>query len=190
MDRLFPRKLKSTEKEKVEEIYDYVRKLHPETLKISQKSYRKRSQFRNFFGFQFSGPTLLYWLKLRIHDFKIGASNQYVANFENGTVYLDPSFFNLSKLEQAVILIHEARHGDGDEFHHVDCPDEFPFLSIRAPESDLEGIRACDDRIDGAYGLGAAFLFEIFSFGLFPPGRYSEIIGMYNSEMLRIIVKR
>lgn len=187
LDKFFPRPLDPKEQEQIDEVYEYVRKLQPESLVISSKIYKKKTQFQNFFGFPFSGPSLLVWLQRRIHRFRIGSSGRYVANFENGTIYLDSSFFEFSNLERAVVLIHEARHGDGDDLHHIDCPSDFPFLSTRAPETELEGMRACDDRRDGAYGFGAAFLFEILSFGLYPPGCSAEIIGMYNSEILRII---
>ncbi|MBM9575980.1 hypothetical protein JWG45_02330 [Leptospira sp. 201903070] len=189
LDKLFPRPLKLNEQKQLDEVYEYVRQLNPGSLRIQSKTYRKRTQFQNFFGFPFSGPELLLWLQRRIQKFRIGATGRYVANFENGVVYLDSSFFSLSKIEQTVVLIHEARHGDG-EFHHIDCPEGFPFLSIRSPETELDGMKACDERADGAYGFSAAFLFEIFSFGLYPQGSVSEIVGMYNSEMLRIIVQR
>lgn len=187
MDKYFPRSLDRKEQEQIDEVYEYVRKLQPSAPVLSSKIYKKKTQFQEFFGFPFSGPSLLLWLQQRIHKFRIGSSGRYVANFENGTIYLDSSFFKLSNLEKTVVLIHEARHGDGEDLQHIDCPSDFPFLSTRAPETELEGMRACDDRKDGAYGFGAAFLFEILSFGLYPAGRSSEIIGMYNSEILRIM---
>ncbi|WP_061225950.1 hypothetical protein [Leptospira interrogans] len=191
LNKIFPVALNSQERVQINELFESISKLKPLKVTIDLKFYEEKSQFSQFFGFPFSGISLEIWLKRRVTNFKIGASSEdYIANYRNGIIYLNRRFFQLSKLEQMVILIHEARHADGAEFQHIRCPFDFPYLSIRAPETRLEGMPACDDRKDGAYGFGAAFLFEIYSFGLFDENKLEEVLGMYNSEVARIILER
>ncbi|WP_061248724.1 hypothetical protein [Leptospira alstonii] len=191
LNKIFPASLNAQERIRINEVFEYIADLKPATLAIDPKFYTEKSRFHQFFGFSFSGVSLEIWLRRRITDFKMGASSEfYIANYSNGIVYLNRRFFELSKLEQVVILIHEARHADGAEFQHIQCPSDFPYLSTRSPETRLEGMAACDDRKDGAYGFGAAFLFEIYSFGLFDENTMKEVLGMYNSEVVRIILEK
>lgn len=190
LNRFFPVDINAAERIQIEDLFKYISDLKPKRVVIDSKVYSEKSRFREFFGFPFAGPPLTAWLKHRISDFKMGASSEfYTANYRNGTVYLNRRFFQLSKLEQTVVLIHEARHADGADFQHVVCPKDFPYTSARAPEVKLEGLSACDDRKDGAYGFGAAFLFEIYSFGLLGGKSPEEILGLYRSETVRILLE-
>ena len=56
--------------------------------------------------------------------------------------------------------------------------------SSRQPDLDLEKVPACDNRPDGAYAFQAAFLFELFAFGLH---EQNEVGLLYNSSISRVI---
>lgn len=188
--RFFPSELNSEQTKKIESLWKYVAELKPRELKTSSSFYKRNSKFERYFGFSFSGPSLRNWLQGRISGFKSDLSQEYTAHYHRGIVYLNREFFRLSEWEQALVLVHEAKHSDGGEFQHVVCPPGFPYLSLRKPETRLEGMAACDDREDGAYGLGAAFLFEMYCYGLYPENHGTELLGIYNSELGRIITKR
>ena len=49
---------------------------------------------------------------------------------------------------------------------------------------DLEKERGCDDKINGAYGYQAAFLFELLAYGIFDQ---KEVGLLYNSSISRVI---
>lgn len=156
-------------------------------LRIDRNFYLRKSNFRKLFGFSLSGKNLSNWLNARIKYVKSGPTGKYIAYFHNGTVVLGKDFFSLSKIEQTLVLIHEARHADGKEFAHSKCPEGFPYLSVRSPQTMLENMEACDERDDGSYGFGAAFLFEVYAFGLYQTGEERLILGLYNSEVARIV---
>ncbi|RHX77763.1 hypothetical protein [Leptospira yasudae] len=187
---LLPVEMGVEEQVKIRELWKYLSDLKPNITRMNSSFYKKRSKFEKYFGFRFEGNKLEQWLKSRIDGFKMDSSQPYIAHYSNRIVYLNRNFFRFSKLEQAVILIHEARHADGNEYQHIRCPYGFPYLSVRDPEAELEGLAACDDKQDGAYGFGAAFLFEIYSLGVLPKNKTSEILGLYNSEIARIILER
>ncbi|PKA04708.1 hypothetical protein [Leptospira ellisii] len=188
--RFFPSELNSEQTKKIEILWRYVEDLKPRGLKTGSSFYERNSKFERYFGFSFSGPALRDWLRVRISGFKSDVSQDYAAHYHRGIVYLNREFFRFSLWEQTLVLVHEARHSDGTDFQHVVCPSGFPYLSLRKPETKLEGMAACDDREDGAYGFGAAFLFEMYCYGLYPENHGTELLGMYNSELGRIVAKR
>ena len=49
---------------------------------------------------------------------------------------------------------------------------------------DLEKEAACDPNDQGAYSFQAAFLFELFAYGIFDQG---EAGLLYNSSILRVV---
>ncbi|EQA45750.1 putative lipoprotein [Leptospira broomii serovar Hurstbridge str. 5399] len=173
---------------KIESLKRYIQELNADRLHIDKNFYSRKSNFRKFFGFSFSGKDLSAWLNSRIKVYKIGPTGKYIAYFHDGMVVLGKDFFNLPKVEQALVLIHEARHADGREFTHSKCPAGFPYLSVRAPQTSLENVEACDERVDGSYGFGAAFLFEVYAFGLYQTGEERFVLGLYNSEVARIVI--
>ncbi|EQA37582.1 hypothetical protein LEP1GSC047_4019 [Leptospira inadai serovar Lyme str. 10] len=173
---------------KIESLKFYIQELNSNRLHIDKSFYRRKSNFRKLFGFSFSGADLSAWLNSRIKVFKMGPTGKYIAYFHDGMVVLGKDFFTLPKVEQALVLIHEARHADGREFTHSKCPEGFPYVSLRSPKIPLENTEACDDRVDGSYGFGAAFLFEIYAFGLYQTGEERFVLGLYNSEIARIVI--
>ncbi len=175
------------EQEKLNSVFKYIESVPTEKLYVSEKFYRKKSRFEKLFGFAFSGKKLNHWILSRIRKIKIEKIKDYSALNTGSELILSDSFLNLSVLEQSIILVHEARHSDGREFAHSACPDDFPFLSQRNPEAVLSDLYACDERTDGAYGFSAAFLFELISYSV---KDRENLIGRYNSELSRIIIKR
>ncbi|MDX1959778.1 MAG: hypothetical protein SFU98_14480 [Leptospiraceae bacterium] len=159
--------------------------LEPKLLVIDKDVYKEKSKFEEIFQFSYSPKKIRSWLNQRIKKVIIDKSNFYIAQYYNGQLSLDPTFFELSKLDQILVLIHEARHADGN-FSHIKCPNVFPFLSIRNPEINLENEYACDSITNGCYGASAAFLYELISYGIL---NQELLIGKYNSELARIIRK-
>jgi len=168
----------------IEETLNQLRLLKSGDLKINKKVYRRLSRFNEFFGGSFNGETLLHWLLTRIkglsyHNGKKAAINQNRGNIHVG----NPFFQELSVLERLYLLIHEARHSDDKGYKHIRCPKGFRFISASQPTMDLEKEQACDDEINGAYGYQAAFLFELFAFGIFDQ---QEVGLLYNSSISRV----
>lgn len=180
-------RISRNEQEKLSEVFMFIDSFQTEKLYFSEKFYRKRSKFQKLFGFPFSGKKLNEWILSRIKKIKIQKIKDYTALNSGTELTLSDSFLQLSVLEQSIILVHEARHSDGREFAHTECPANFAFLSQRNPEAVLSELYACDDREDGAYGFSAAFLFELIAY----TGKDREnLIGRYNSELSRIVIKR
>lgn len=71
-----------------------------------------------------------------------GDGDQYVATWGGGTLTV---FRPLAGATGAAILVHEARHADGN-FRHRECSD---------------GERACDRDLEGAYGFEAATIASV-----------------------------
>jgi hypothetical protein len=120
----------------------------------------------------------------RIQSACYSKEKNFTATYFNHSIYLDKDFFELSILSRTLVIIHEARHADGDDFSHINCKEGFRFLSIRKPEVDLTNIAACDNSENGAYGLSADFIFELMAYGL---GDKEQLTALYNSEIARII---
>jgi len=169
----------------LESTINQLRSLEPGELKMNKKTYVRLSRFKELFGFPFDGRNLSEWLLTRIHSISYHnpwtvAVNQNKGEFVVGDVF----FTHTSPLERIYTLIHEARHSDDDGYEHVKCPKGFKFISSRQPEMDLEGVPACDNTDRGAYAFQAAFLFELFAYGLLDQG---EVGLLYNSSVSRVL---
>jgi len=171
---------------KLEATLDFIEKLSANKTVVEKKRYERLSRFKNFFGFEFDGKRLNQWILQRTRKISIQKNSFFMAQNDGFELKLDPRFFSLPILEQAIILVHEARHSDGLEYSHSKCPDNFFYLSSRNLNADLSGADACDEIENGAYGFSSAFLFELIAYGL---GDAETLAGKYNSELARIIRK-
>jgi hypothetical protein len=152
---------------------------------IDPDTYRRLSRFESLFGVPFGGPALVEWLLQRTKKISYGGGRLAAAHRGGKRVVLQGVFFDMpSPLERLYLLIHEARHSDGDGFPHVPCPSGYPFVSASQPQIDLESAAACDDRDDGAYAFQAAFLFEVYARGLFDQQQAGLL---YNSTVPRVL---
>jgi len=159
--------------------------LEPVELRIDKKLYRRLSRFRDLFGFPFSGKDLSQWLLTRIHSISYENEWTVAVNQNQGSFMVGDFFFTkTTPIERLYTMIHEARHSDGDGYKHVRCPDGFKYISSRQPEMDLEREPACDPNDRGAYAFQAAFLFELFAYGLLDQG---EAGLLYNSSISRLV---
>jgi len=162
-----------------------LRSLEPGELKMDKKTYSRLSRFKDLFGFPFNGPDLSTWLLTRIHSISYHNPWTVAVNQNRGEFFVGDVFFTqTSPLERLYTLIHEARHSDDDGYEHVKCPKGFKFISSRQPEMDLQGVPACDPTDRGAYSFQAAFLFELFAYGLLDQG---EVGLLYNSSVSRVV---
>lgn len=162
-----------------------LRLLESGELKIGKDIYNRLSHFKGLFGFSFNGRDLSRWLLSRIQSISYQNSWTAAANQNLGDFFVGDLFFNtLGPLERLYSLIHEARHSDDDGYKHVKCTEGFRYISSRQPDLDLDKVPACDNRPDGAYAFQAAFLFELFAFGLF---EQNEVGLLYNSSISRVI---
>lgn len=154
-------------------------------LKIDKKIYQRLSRFKGLFGVSFQGKEVADWLLARIrgisyHNSATAALNQNDGHFVVGDIF----FKKINTLERLYLLIHEARHSDGEGYDHVKCPKGFKFISATQPALDLEKEMACDDTPEGAYAFQAAFLFELFAYGFFDQ---KEVGLLYNSSISRVL---
>ena len=171
--------------ETLEQTFEDIRGLKSGELKISPKTYEKLSRFKELFGFVFNGPEIADWVLQRIRKIEQKKTWTALVNHRKGTFQIGKVFFEeLTPLERMYALVHEARHSDGTGYKHVRCPEGFPFISSRQPEKNLEKELACDQTHRGAYAYHAAFLFELFSYGLYDQ---PEVGLLYNSSISRII---
>ncbi len=162
-----------------------LKSLKPGPLQIKKTHYRRLSQFENLFGFPFHGAPLSDWVLRRFSNISYGKPWTVAVNQNKGTLIIGDLFFGkLSELERLYLLIHEARHSDRHGFKHSLCPTNFPFVSAGQPKQGLQGALACDQGKNGAYAYQAAFLFEIFAYGLFDQ---REAGLLYNASISRII---
>lgn len=169
----------------IEETINQLKSLKSDELKINNKSYNKLSRFNELFRFSFNGKGLFYWLLSRIRKISYHNSWTIAINQDKGEFVLGDSFFKkLSILERLYLLIHEARHSDNRGYTHVKCPKGFKFISASQPDMNLENEPACDDNDKGAYAFQAAFLFELFAYGIFDQ---KEVGLLYNSSISRVI---
>ena len=159
--------------------------LEPGELKIDKGIYNRLSHFKELFGFSFNGRDLSRWLLSRIQSISYENSWTAAANQNQGDFFVGDLFFKqMSPLERLYSLIHEARHSDDDGYKHTRCPKGFRYISSRQPDLNLEKVPACDNSPHGAYAFQAAFLFELFAFGLF---EQDEAGLLYNSSISRVI---
>lgn len=169
----------------LESTLNHLMALEPGELKISKKMYRRLSRFEKLFGMPFKGRDLAHWLLSRIRKLSYRNTWTTALNQNQGTFFLGDAFFEeISVLERLYLLIHEARHSDNDGYKHIKCPKGFPYISARQPDIDLENEPTCDDNDHGAYAFQAAFLFELFSYGIFDQ---NEVGLLYNSSISRVV---
>lgn len=169
----------------LESTINQLKGLEPRELKVDKKLYQRLSRFKGLFGVSFHGKEVTDWLLARIrgisyHNSATAALNQNDGHFVVGDIF----FKKITTLERLYLLIHEARHSDGEGYDHIKCPKGFKFISATQPEVDLEKEMACDDTREGAYAFQAAFLFELFAYGLFDQ---KEAGLLYNSSISRVI---
>ena len=161
-----------------------LKSLQPDELLIKKRIYKRLSRFGELFGFKFRGEELFHWLMSRIHNISYQNNPKAAINQNNGDFFLGDVFFkNLNEVERLYLLIHEARHSDGNGYVHTKCPKGFKFITATQPHMDLEKELACDTTDDGAYAFQAAFLFELFAYGIFES---KEVGLLYNSSISRI----
>ena len=169
----------------IEKALEHLKSLAPKELMINKKVYKQLSRFSDLFGFSFSGKDVHHWFLSRIrsisyHNVRLAAINQNKGHFFLG----DTFFTELNTLERLYLLIHEARHSDDNGYKHIKCPKGFKFISATQLHMNLEKELACDDNNKGAYAFQAAFLFELFAYGIFDP---KEVGLLYNSSISRVI---
>jgi hypothetical protein len=169
----------------LESTINQLKALKPDELKINKKVYHRLSRFKKLFGFQFNGGDLSLWLVTRIRSVSYRNTWTAAVNQNKGDFILGDFFFTkMTMIERLYSLIHEARHSDGDGYGHIKCPKGFKYVSVRQPEMDLESEQTCDGGDNGAYSFQAAFLFELFAYGLLD----QEKAGLlYNSSISRVI---
>ncbi len=169
----------------IEKTFLQLKLLAPHDLQINKQTYKRLSRFESLFGFPFDGNRLSDWVIRRIKTLSYGNTWTVAVNQNQGIFMIGDQFFTqLTDLERLYLLIHEARHSDQNGFKHIKCPKGFLFVSAGQPEMDLEYTMACDSAKDGAYAFQAAFLFELFAYGLFDQ---REVGLLYNSSVSRII---
>jgi len=161
------------------------RTIRPGDLKIERTLYLRLSRFETLFGQPLSRADLLDWVLRRFRKISYGNSRLAAINQNRGELWVGDLFFDeITPLERLYLLIHEARHSDGDGYPHVRCPKGFQFVSAGQPEITLEGELACDRTDRGAYAYQAAFLFELFAYGIVDQKAAGLI---YNSSVARIV---
>jgi hypothetical protein len=169
----------------LESTLNQLRGLRPGELRINPGVYRRLSRFRDLFGFPFNGNDLFNWLLGRIDSISYQNTWTTAVNQNRGGFLVGTAFFSqLDPVERMYLLVHEARHSDGKGYKHVKCPEGFPFLSATQPDIDLEKEPSCDAVKDGAYSFQAAFLFELYAYGLFDQ---RETGLLYNSSVSRVV---
>lgn len=158
--------------------------LLPGKTTINPKVYRRLSRFEALFGFPFNGPDLHHWILSRVKSISYQNTWTAAVNQNKGDFFVGDLFFTkTTPLERLYTLIHEARHSDNEGYDHVKCPEGFPFVSSRQADMDLTRVRACDDTDRGAYAFQAAFLFELYAYGIFDR---METGLLYNSSVARV----
>jgi hypothetical protein len=97
------------------------------------------------------GDALQQWLRLRVQRLvrlKAAPPAMYLGR---GAVGIGSTFFHLDSVEQASLIVHEARHVDGAS--HKSCLPE-----VRRFLGDPVGLRGCDEGSGGAYAFQERFL--------------------------------
>lgn len=169
----------------LDETIDEIRRIKPKELRIDSGIYARLTRFEIRFGLPLDGEALADWILARFRRIAYQNSRLAALNQNQGDLLVGDLFFqDLAPLDRMYLLVHEARHSDGDGHPHVRCPKDFPFISAAQPRLDLQEEQACDDSADGAYGLQAAFLFELFAYGILDSDRAGLL---YNSSVARIL---
>jgi hypothetical protein len=169
----------------VDETFNRFEAIRSGELKIDRSLYRRLSRFEKLFGRPLNGEDLAAWVLSRFRKVAYGNSRLAAINQNKGELWVGDLFFEgMTPLERLYLLIHEARHSDGDGYPHVRCPKGFRFISAGQPWMELEKEPACDTTDTGAYAYQAAFLFELFAYGIFDQ---KEVGLLYNSTVARIL---
>jgi len=177
--------LKAEQVQVLESALDQLRMLEPGELKVNKRVYRRLSRFKELFGFPLGGKDLSRWLLTRIKSVSYHNAWTAAINQNGGDFILGDFFFTkMNMVERLYSLIHEARHSDNDGYPHIKCPKGFKYISSRQPDMDLEKEPTCDDNDKGAYAFQAAFLFELFAYGIFDQ---KETGLLYNSSISRLV---
>ncbi len=177
-------KLTPKESKILKETFKYAEGLESKKLKIDKKTYNRHSNFESIFKFNFSGKKLVSWIQSRIKSFSSGATGDFIAYYQNGEVVLGKNFFTLNKLDRFLTILHEARHADGKEYSHVNCPENFNYLNPRDMRISPANKKACDEKFDGGYGITASVIFELGAYGYLSA---PETAYRYNTEISRIL---
>lgn len=165
--------------------FDQLKALQPGKLEIDARLYRRLTKFEALFGKPFNGTDLEQWVLARFRTIRYGNNALAAINRNQGDLMVGDLFFNdISPLERLYLLVHEARHSDGDGYPHVRCPKDFLFVSAAQPWMALDQELACDAGGGGAYAFQAALLFELFAYGLF---EQRDVGLVYNSTVPRIL---
>lgn len=169
----------------LDQTFDQMKALQPGKLGIDGRLYRRLTRFETLFGKPFNGSDLEQWVLARFRKILYGNSALAAINQNQGDLIVGDLFFHdISPLERLSLLVHEARHSDGDGYPHVRCPKGFRFVSAGQPWMELDKEPACDTTDTGAYAYQAAFLFELFAYGIFDQ---KEVGLLYNSTAARIL---
>lgn len=172
-----------SQKKQISEVLKKIEAIKPQKLKIPPALYRKHSRFFKLFHFHLNGENLLAWINERVRVLRY--ENTWTVAVNNGgkEVLVGDLFFQSSLLEQIYIIVHEARHSDGNGYPHVICPSGFPYVSPSQPDMDLQSTAGCDNRTDGAYAFQAALLFEFYAYGIIDQ---TAAGNLYNASTTRI----
>ena len=169
----------------LEKTFDQFKAIRPGDLKIDRGLYLHLGRFEELFGQPFNGEALLHWVVSRFRTITYGNNREAAINQNKGELWVGDLFFEgITPLERLYLLVHEARHSDGDGYPHVRCPKGFRFVSAGQPLVKLEKELACDKTDKGAYAYQAAFLFELFAYGIFDQ---KEVGLLYNSTVARVL---
>lgn len=170
--------------QKIKETFDKIKSIKRRELRINKNIYERFSSFQKLFGFQFDGNKLFYWILNRFDAIEYHNGWTVAINRGKGLLLIGDDFFSSPIIERMYILVHEARHSDGFGHSHVSCPRNFVYISVGQPNKLLPGAKGCDDKINGAYGFQAAFVFELFAYGIVD----QTLAGfIYNGTLLRIL---
>jgi hypothetical protein len=169
----------------LDETFDRFRSIRPTELKIDRGLYRRLSRYEQLFGQPLNGDDLAEWVLSRFRKIVYGNTRLAAINQNRGELWVGDLFFDtMTPLERLYLLVHEARHSDGDGYPHVRCPKGFRFVSAGQPWMALEKERGCDTSEEGAYAYQAALLFELFAYGIFDQ---KDVGLLYNSSVARIL---
>lgn len=177
--------LSDQQRQVLENTFDQFRSIRLDELKIDRGLYRRLSRYDKLFGKPLNGDDLAEWVLSRLRKIVYGNTSLAAINQNRGELWVGDSFFEaMTPLERLYLLVHEARHSDGDGYPHVRCPKGFRFVSAGQPWMHLDKEKACDRSEEGAYAYQAAFLFELFAYGFFDQ---REVGLLYNSTVARIL---
>lgn len=161
-----------------------ISKLKKGELKIPANIYNRITRFKTLFGFEFDGKKINSWISKRIKTIRYANSWTAAVHHGDKQIVIGDEFFASGFLEQAYILVHEARHSDAGGYPHIRCPEDYLFVSAGQPHMMLSGEYGCDDSNRGAYTYQAAFLYELLAYGLVD---MQQAAHFYNASISRVM---